>query len=1205
MRTILSKPFFLVVALCALTQMPASAQSYRIAPATGTPWRYNQLDDVTTNANWTTTDYDDSAWQLGPSGFSYETGANDVRHSQADPSLTLVRTALNNPANDPAAITRHARFFRKTFDWTNSSTANASLQLHMRWDDSGLVYLNGQLVYNNTGQTAPIPWTFTGNRGGIGSGTEGTVWEDATVDVSAFLQPGSNVLAGAVYQSGSGSSDIVFVCDATIVLPFAPVIVDTQLTNRVVLQTRPTTLSVVVDGSPVPTLQWFKDGVAIDPAVNPTATNANFVIAQMTSGDAGDYHLVATNPSGTATSRTVTVGYEADLVAPRVVRATGHPGLNKITVEFDEVMDTNTALQTFGYIIDPSLDVSAVALGPYGSSVILTVGTLQTPDTVYTVTATEVYDVALNSVAEPNNTAQFRAWIPNAGCAGVLFEAFDADANNIIASLTNRANYPNNPFTNIFINHLHSRAAFPDNSHENYGGRMRSLFIPLVSGNWRLYMSSDDPGEVWFNPTGSSPAGKMLVAKELQCCALYQAPGAEETSPSFPLIAGQAYYLEMIYKEGGGGDYGMVAARLDNTGIPTGGNDQGAEAGEAIDGAVAPSPFCTVGAAALPAGAAGSLSIGQNPASISVEANTRHTFTVGVNAPNAPYVCYQWQKSDDGGTTFNNIENAIRPSYTTPYLTEADDHGDIYRVVAGIPGAEITSANATLSVTADTTRPRITHVVGISATRVAVYFSEPMIAPTTATDPFAYEIDQGISVGTAEQNPTNPLRIDLTISDTSPMTLGTTYELRASTDLTPLLDGAGRLIDPDPTRITFRAVNYTANPDTIVVLPTDTKRAIGSLTQRGFKGRIAAISGAIAYNAISIAEHLLAGTLINPTTGTPYPNIASVPSYVESNVIDYYGSGADNGHVLPNGVFPGVSASAVNFAFEALTYLELQRGVYRMGVNSDDNFRVSPARNVADPNNSITVGVFDITGGRAQNDTLFDFYVPEDGLYPFRLVFEQGAGGYGLEWFIQSLTDSSYTLVNGNDTIKAFVPPSGPRVNLARAGGVITLSWTDATRVQDAPTVDGPWADSANQANPQVVESYTASLDGAQEPPPTGGGTGTGAATLLLSDNNTLKVHVTFSGLSGNTTAAHIHGPAAPGVNTGVLYGFNVPLGVKAGVIDQTVTITNKTAYTIAQQLQQLRDGLWYINIHSTTFGGGEIRGQVEAGGNRFFRAIE
>jgi hypothetical protein len=33
----------------------------------------------------------------------------------------------------------------------------------------------------------------------------------------------------------------------------------------------------------------------------------------------------------------------------------------------------------------------------------------------------------------------------------------------------------------------------------------------------------------------------------------------------------------------------------------------------------------------------------------------------------------------------------------------------------------------------------------------------------------------------------------------------------------------------------------------------------------------------------------------------------------------------------------------------------------------------------------------------------------------------------------------------------------------------------------------------------------------------------------------------------------------------------------------------------MAQQLSQLDNGLWYVNIHSQAFGGGEIRGQILA----------
>jgi uncharacterized repeat protein (TIGR01451 family) len=109
---------------------------------------------------------------------------------------------------------------------------------------------------------------------------------------------------------------------------------------------------------------------------------------------------------------------------------------------------------------------------------------------------------------------------------------------------------------------------------------------------------------------------------------------------------------------------------------------------------------------------------------------------------------------------------------------------------------------------------------------------------------------------------------------------------------------------------------------------------------------------------------------------------------------------------------------------------------------------------------------------------------------------------------------------------------------------------------------------------------YVASLDGAQEVPPTNS-TATGAATLMLSpDETTALVALHFSGLSSAQTAAHIHGPALPGSNAPIL--FPLPEGQ---VTDFEISLT-------PEQVQDLRDGKLYVNVHSSNFPNGEIRGQ-------------
>jgi len=114
------------------------------------------------------------------------------------------------------------------------------------------------------------------------------------------------------------------------------------------------------------------------------------------------------------------------------------------------------------------------------------------------------------------------------------------------------------------------------------------------------------------------------------------------------------------------------------------------------------------------------------------------------------------------------------------------------------------------------------------------------------------------------------------------------------------------------------------------------------------------------------------------------------------------------------------------------------------------------------------------------------------------------------------------------------------------------------------------------------AQSFTASLDAAQA----GGGarTGSGTATLTVHDGLLLDYLVMYSGLSGTVNNQHIHGPAAPGVSAGVLVGFNAPVGGMISGVN--VPITQST-------LDSMNAGLTYVNIHTTTFGGGEIRGQI------------
>jgi hypothetical protein len=250
---------------------------------------------------------------------------------------------------------------------------------------------------------------------------------------------------------------------------------------------------------------------------------------------------------------------------------------------------------------------------------------------------------------------------------------------------------------------------------------------------------------------------------------------------------------------------------------------------------------------------------------------------------------------------------------------------------------------------------------------------------------------------------------------------------------------------------------------------------------------------------------------------------------------------------------------------------------------------------------------------------------------------DSGSFGYGLV-AVGHTSSQTFTLSNSGGSASAALTvelsgsPSFAITEDLCTGTSIGPNKSCTVTVEYAPTVSG--ASSATlTANGKKVQATTSqtltgssallfkasgpAVDGLSplnENPahPTSSATGT-AEVWWDTSTDMMTVNVAFSGLSGPNTAAHIHccvttagGNAGVATVTPTFTGF--PAGVTSGTYTHTfdmtlassynpafVTLQGSLANAKAALLAGLQAGTTYLNIHSTTFGGGEERGFLHA----------
>ncbi|MCA8954261.1 MAG: CHRD domain-containing protein, partial [Planctomycetes bacterium] len=117
------------------------------------------------------------------------------------------------------------------------------------------------------------------------------------------------------------------------------------------------------------------------------------------------------------------------------------------------------------------------------------------------------------------------------------------------------------------------------------------------------------------------------------------------------------------------------------------------------------------------------------------------------------------------------------------------------------------------------------------------------------------------------------------------------------------------------------------------------------------------------------------------------------------------------------------------------------------------------------------------------------------------------------------------------------------------------------------------------------VTYYSAKLDAQQEVPPTASSAVGYGIVRIEEPANSVRIWVHHVGLSGAPTSGHLH-QGAVGANGGIIAVMTAAAGTN--VMSGSATLS-------AAQIALIKSGNTYLNLHTATLPGGEIRGQVVA----------
>ena len=450
---------------------------------------------------------------------------NPLNVAAADDNITITLWQKNN--SNPNS---------STF-WAVADDAGRSTQAHLPWSDGTIYWDTGGCCGGDTRlNQAPAGHDFNAWHlySFVKRGTTKEIWIDGTLLKTADGFKAHSVLNTKLFIGGeNGGNPPDAVVDDFVIWQGA---LTPEQIAKLAAGAKPTDLVIDTDKDGIPD-DWEKQ----------YGYNPNDAADAKSDFDKDGFDNLAEYNAGTDPK---------DLTPPTLVGAAASASGTTLTITFSEKVDPVTAGNVANYSVSPALAVTAAVVK--GNTVTLTTAKQTLDGTEYTVSVSNVQDLSKKTIVAAskvsayafvtlrNGIAKFSAWL---GISGGLQNLYD-DARYIAGT----------PDVVGAMFGMNSRDVFPTDANDNYGATMEAILTPVESGSYRFFIYSDDASQLFLS-TDDKAANLAQIAEETGCCNFFTEPDSARTSEPIALTAGKKYFIRLIYKEGGGGDYGQVAWR--------------------------------------------------------------------------------------------------------------------------------------------------------------------------------------------------------------------------------------------------------------------------------------------------------------------------------------------------------------------------------------------------------------------------------------------------------------------------------------------------------------------------------------------------------------------------------------------------------------------------------------------------------------------